>query len=59
METSWRGSREIDAGVVLTGGVDDRMVRLSKMPGAGYKRVKLKIDENTNPLELKKLVDSS
>ena len=51
---------EIDAGVVLTGGIDDWMVSaVQDARNAGYKRVKLKIDANTNPLELKKLVDSS
>jgi o-succinylbenzoate synthase len=51
---------EIDAGVVLTGGVDARMATaVQNARDAGYKRVKLKIDKNTNPLELKKLVDSS
>ena len=60
----WRllgGVREkIDAGVVLTGGVDERMVKaVQDARDAGYKRVKLKIDENMNPLELKKLVDAS
>ncbi|WP_172371826.1 o-succinylbenzoate synthase [Sporosarcina jiandibaonis] len=51
---------EIDAGVVLTGGIDDWMVSaVQEARDAGYKRVKLKIDENTNPMELKKLVESS
>ena len=50
---------EIDAGVVLTGGVDKELFKaVQAAQVAGYKRVKLKIDENTNPLKLKKLVDS-
>ncbi len=60
----WRllgGVREnIDAGVVVTGGVDERMGKaVQDARDAGYKRVKLKIDEYMNPLELKKLVDAS
>lgn len=50
---------KIDAGVVLTGGVDQglfKAVEAAQM--AGYKRVKLKIDESTNPLELKEFVAS-
>ena len=51
---------EIDAGVVLTGSVDDRMFKAVRdAQDAGYKRVKLKIDEYMNPLELKELVDAS
>ncbi|QUW23216.1 o-succinylbenzoate synthase [Sporosarcina sp. Marseille-Q4063] len=52
--------REIDAGVVLTGGIDDRMVSAVRAArDAGYKRVKLKFDVDTKPLKLKNLVDST
>lgn len=51
--------REIDAGVVLTGGVNnDLFLAVQTAQETGYKRVKLKIDEQTNPLNLKGLVDS-
>lgn len=50
---------EIDAGVVLTGGVNNDLFKaVQTAQEAGYKRVKLKIDGNTNPVKLKELVDS-
>ena len=50
---------EIDAGIVLTGSVDKELFKAVETAQlAGYKRVKLKIDEHMNPLKLKELVES-
>ncbi|MCZ2260710.1 o-succinylbenzoate synthase [Sporosarcina sp. G11-34] len=51
--------KQIDAGVVLTGGVDQELFNaVQTAQVAGYKRVKLKIDEHMKPMKLKKLVDA-
>jgi O-succinylbenzoate synthase len=50
---------EIDAGVVLTGGVEKEIFEAVRMAAdSGYKRVKVKIDGNTDPVKLKVLVDT-
>lgn len=50
---------EIDAGIVLTGEINtDLHNAVQQVQEEGYKRVKLKIDEQMNPLQLKGLVDS-
>ena len=50
---------DIEAGVVLTGEVDKELFKaVQTAQVAGYKRVKLKIDENTNPRKLKGLVEA-
>lgn len=49
--------QEIDAGIVLPGGIDDSMYeRVEQAIETGYKRVKLKIDGKTNVSSLEKLV---
>jgi len=51
--------KQIDAGVVLTGGVNQELFNgVQSAQVAGYKRVKLKIDERMNPMKLKELVDA-
>lgn len=51
--------KEIDAGIVLTGEVDNKMYDAVQIAlETGYKRVKVKIDEKTDPFQLKDLVDS-
>lgn len=51
--------KEIDAGIVLTGETDRKMHdAVQKALETGYKRVKLKIDKQTDPLKLKHLIDS-
>lgn len=51
--------KEIEAGIVLTGGVDSRMYDAVRIAlETGYKRVKVKIDGQTDPFQLKDLVDS-
>lgn len=51
--------REIDAGIVLTGDIDEKMHDAAQIAlETGYKRVKVKIDEQTDPMKLKHLIDS-
>ena len=51
--------KEIDAGIVLTGDVDSNMHDATQVAlETGYKRIKVKIDEQTDPLLLKNLVNS-
>lgn len=51
--------KEVDAGIVLTGEIDDGMyAAVQTAVTTGYKRVKVKIDGQTNPAKLKKLVHS-
>lgn len=51
--------KEIDAGIVLTGDIDRKMHdAVQTALETGYKRIKLKIDGQTNPLALKHLIDS-
>lgn len=51
--------REIDAGIVLTGDIDRKMYGAAQVAlETGYKRVKVKIDEQTDPVKLKHLIDS-
>lgn len=51
--------REIDAGIVLTGPIDKQMYEaVHSAAKAGYKRVKIKIDEHTDSVRLKQLIAS-
>ncbi|AOV07029.1 o-succinylbenzoate synthase [Sporosarcina ureilytica] len=57
----WQGidgvRQEIDAGVVLTGAIDESMYeQIERAMQTGYKRVKLKIDKATEPEALEKLI---
>lgn len=46
----------VDAGVVLTGLIDDKMIKaVDEARKTGYKRVKLKIDKQMRPSDLKQL----
>ncbi len=50
---------EIDAGIVLTGEINEHMYEATRSAlETGYQRVKVKIDERTDPHEVKKLVTS-
>ena len=50
---------KIDAGIVLTGTIDEEMFEdVRTAVEAGYKRIKVKIDERTEPQILKNLVES-
>lgn len=50
--------KEIDAGIVLTGDVNsDMYAAVQTALETGYKRVKVKIDGQTDPVKLKRLVD--
>lgn len=50
---------KIDAGIVLTGIIDESMVEaVQEASKAGYRRVKLKIDTNMNPGDLKRLIST-
>lgn len=51
--------REINAGIVLTGRIDEKMYASAQRAiELGYKRIKVKIDGQTDPVQLKKLVQS-
>lgn len=51
--------KPIEAGVVLTGAIDDSMYsRVEEAVSIGYKRVKVKLDCSTEPKALKKLVQT-
>ena len=53
-------NNKIDAGIVLTGIIDESMVKaVQEASQAGYRRVKLKIDADMNAGDLKRLISSS